>query len=352
MKQGAVKKTKISIHEVAKEAGVSVSTVSRVIRKYSNVTKETEIRVNDAIKKLNYTPNAAASMLGFGSLENIGVVFTRSADNAFQNPFFSEVLMGIGHVLEEQGYNMQLMMYNDVVQERERVMATLASGMIRGVIVLSTRQYDMLVQELANSQYPFVILGRVEGICVDKPIYSVNTDNKNDSFKIVDHLAKLGHKKIAILNESKEYVVNIERYDGYRRALVANGLNFDPELDIDAGFTLDDARKAVINKLQERPDISAIFAKDDMKAIAAIQGIRQLGYNIPSDIAIVGYNDYEIAKISEPRLTTMKVPVYDLGVESARMLMKLIEGEELEKNELILDTELVIRESCGYKSKN
>ena len=106
---------------MAKEAGVSVSTVSRVIRKYDNVTPETEKVVSAAINKLNYIPNAAASRLGSGSLENICVVFTRSADKAFQNPFFSEVLMGIGHVLEEYGYNMQLMMYNDVSQEREKV---------------------------------------------------------------------------------------------------------------------------------------------------------------------------------------------------------------------------------------
>ena len=99
MKQGK----KISIRDVAAEAGVSVSTVSRVIRKYDNVTEETGRVVNAAIKKLNYTPNAAASRLGSGSLENIGVVFTRSADKAFQNPFFSEMLMGIGHILEEYG---------------------------------------------------------------------------------------------------------------------------------------------------------------------------------------------------------------------------------------------------------
>ena len=341
---------KVSIHDVAKEAGVSVSTVSRVIRKYSNVTEETNIKVNAAIKKLNYTPNMAASRLGSGSLENIGVVFTRSADRAFQNPFFSEILMGIGHVLEAYGYNMQLMMYNDVNQESEKVRAALASGMIGGVILLSTRSYDAVIQDLAGTDYPFVTSGRIEGISTEKTMYTVNTDNSGDSYMMVDHQAKLGHKKIAIINGPHEYVVNLDRYDGYRRALVANGLAFDSNLEINGGYTLDDARIAVVEKLQERKDITAIFAKDDLKAIAAMQGIRQLGYRIPEDIAIVGYNDYEIAKIAEPRLTTMRVPIYNLGVEAAEMLMKLIKGKPVESSTLILPTEMVIRDSCGFNT--
>lgn len=350
MKQELNKNKNISIHDVAREAGVSVSTVSRVIRQYSNVTEETKQRVTAAIQKLNYTPNAAASRLGSGSLENIGVVFTRSADKAFQNPFFAEILMGIGHVLESYGYNMQLMMYNDVQLERQKVLAALASGMIRGVITLSTRNYDMLVQDLANSHHPFVIVGRVKGIHSQKPIYSVNTDNRRDSFLMVEHLIRAGHKKIAILNESKEYVVNIDRYDGYRRAFVANGLDFDPDLEINAGFSLQDSRQAVIKKLRQRPDITAIFAKDDLKAIAAIQGVRQCGLKVPEDIAVVGYNDYELAKIADPGLTTMHVPVYDLGVESAEMLLKLIQNQPIAEPQRILATELVIRESCGTRT--
>ncbi len=343
------KSTSVSIHDVAKEAGCSVSTVSRVIRNYSNVTPETEKKVTAAIKKLNYTPNAAASRLGSGSLENIGVVFTRSADKAFQNPFFSQVLMGIGHVLEEYGYNMQLMMYNDIEVERDKVLSALASGMIRGVITLSTRHYDMLIQELSNTSYPFVVLGRVEGISCERELHSVDTDNRQGSFEIVDHLAKQGYDKIAILNEPKDYVVNMDRYDGYRRALVVNGLNFDPELEMNVGYSLQDSRRAVMDLIRKRPEVNAIFAKDDLKAIAAIQGIKELGLRVPQDIAVVGYNDYEIARISDPGLTTMHVPVYNLGVESAKMLMKLIKDEPIEKVELKLDTELIIRDSCGMK---
>lgn len=348
MKDRNTKNQKVSIHDVAKEAGVSVSTVSRVIRKYSNVTKETEIKVNAAIKLLNYTPNAAASRLGSGSLENIGVVFTRSADKAFQNPFFSEVLMGIGHVLETYGYNMQLMMYNDIEQEKTKVMSALASGMIRGAILLSTRSYDQLIQELANSDYPFVISGRVDGIASEKPIYSVNTDNRGDSYKLVEHLIKLGHEKIAVINGPHEYVVNMDRYDGYRRALLTNGVSYDPTLELNGGYTLNDAKKAMVALLKERQDITAVFAKDDLKAIAAMQGIKEMGYSIPEDIAIVGYNDYEIAKIAEPRLTTMRVPVYDLGTHLAEMLMKLINKETVINNTEILPTKLIVRESCGH----
>lgn len=343
---------KVTIKEVAKEAGVSVSTVSRVLREYDNVPKETHDKVHEAIDKLQYIPNIAAANLGSGSLKNIGIVVTRSADSAFQNPFFSEMIMGIGSVLEKHDYNIQLIMTNDIDKERKRVVTALASGLIQGVILLYSRKYDMLIQDLANTNYPFVVSGRVDGIDSDRTIYSVNTDNASGSFTMVDHLIKLGHSRIAIVNGPMEYIVNIDRYDGYRRALVMNKIPYDPTLEINGGLTFQDAKASIKEAIEKNPDITAIYCKDDMKAVATIQGIKEMGLRVPEDIAVVGYNDYDIASLSSPQLTTMNVPIYKLGKASAQMIVNLIEDQTIEVNPEILPTNIVIRESCGYNNKN
>jgi LacI family repressor for deo operon, udp, cdd, tsx, nupC, and nupG len=205
----------------------------------------------------------------------------------------------------------------------------------------------MLIQELANTNYPFVVSGRVQGVDSDTPVYSVNTDNKQGSFQCVSHLIGLGHKKIAILNGPLEYIVNLDRYDGYRRALVTNDIQYDPSLEINGGYTFEDAKEAVKKALTEHPEITAIYAKDDMKAVATIKGINEMGLRVPEDIAVVGYNNYDIAEISSPKLTTLDVPIYELGKASGRMLINLIEGNPIESNPEILDANLIVRESCG-----
>lgn len=342
------KNKKITIKDVAKEAGVSVSTVSRVLRNYDNVPEETHELVHAAVKKLNYIPNIAASNLGAGSLKNIGVVVTRSAEYAFKNPFFSEMIMGIGSVLEKHDYNVQLIMTNDIRKERTKVMNALASGMIQGVILLYSRKYDMLIQDLANSNYPFVVSGRVEGISSFKnEVHSVDTDNFTGSYKLVSHLIELGHKRIAFLNGSMDYIVNIDRYEGYRQALIEGGITHDHTLDIECGNTFDESKNAVKNALAKDSSITAIFCRDDYRAFATIQAINEMGLSVPDDIAVVGYNNYDIASISTPKLTTLNVPIYQLGKSAGKQIINLIQGNPVESFPEILDTELIVRESSG-----
>ncbi|MDK2919786.1 MAG: hypothetical protein PWQ37_2519 [Candidatus Petromonas sp.] len=343
---------KVSIREVAKEANVSISTVSRVLRNYKNVPPETRERVMGAVKKLNYVPNIAAQSLTQGSMRNIGIVFTRSTENAFSNPFFADVLRGIGSVAEKYDYYLQLISFSDINMEKEETIKLLKSGRVDGVILLSSRVYDSLIYELLSQDLKFVLSGRVlEHNLLGEKMYYVNTDNIGDSYKAVCHLIKMGHKKIAILNAPMDYVVSKDRYDGFRQALMWGGIEHEPDLEINGGYTLEDAKKAVKEKLMKRRDITAIFATDDMKAVATVQAAKELGLRVPEDIAVIGYNDFREATIVEPNLTTIRVPIYDLGKESANMLVKLLKGEEIKERKKILPTEFIIRESCGFKMR-
>ena len=336
---------KTSIKDVALEAGVSISTVSRVIRKYDNVPKETGERVNAAIKKLNYIPNIAAQCMTEGSLKNIGVVLTTSAENAFVNPFYPEVLSGIGHVTQQHGYYIQLLSFNEKEAEREECMRLIRSGRVDGLILLNTRVYDTLLCELLENGFKFVISGRADESVHKKEVYCVNTDNINDSFKITKHLINLGHRKIAMLNGPKEYTVNQDRYSGYRKALLFSGIEFDEDLEIDGRFSFNDAKEIVKEKLLSRSDITAIFAKDDIKAVAAIQAIKEMGKRVPEDISVVGYNNYAVSKIIEPNITTINVPIFEVGKNLAELIIKLLENQKIEESKILLPTELIIRDS-------
>lgn len=347
-----MRKNKISIREVAKEANVSISTVSRVLRNYPNVPPSTREKVMEAVKKLNYVPNVAAQSLSQGSMHNIGIVFTRSAENAFSNPFFADVLRGIGNVTQKHNYYLQLISFSDKNLEKEESIKLLRSGRVDGLILLSSRIYDPLIYELLSQDFKFVLSGRIlENSLLKEKLYCVNTDNIGDSYRAVCHLIRMGHKKIAILNAPMEYVVSKDRYDGYRQALLWGGIEHDLDLEIDGGYTFEDAKIAIKEKLMRRRDITAIFATDDMKAVAAIKAIKELGLRVPEDIAVIGYNDFEVATVIEPNLTTVRVPIFELGKEAANMLIQLLQGKEIKEKRKIIPTEFIIRDSCGFKQR-
>ncbi len=348
-----MKKKSVSIKDVAKVCNVSVSTVSRVLHKYPNVPPETEKLVMSAVKKLNYIPNTAAQSLIKGSLKNIGVVFTRSAEDALVNPFFADVLRGIGSVTQNKGYYLQLLFYKNAKEEKKETIRLLRSGRLDGVILLVSRVYDDLIYSLIEEHAKFVLSGRVmETMGYKKELYTVNTDNVGDSYKVIQHLIQLGHEKIVFINGPREFVVNEDRYAGYRKAFIENGIDYDPHLEIQTSHSPQSVRESVIAMLKKRKDVTAIFAKDDLKAIAAIQAIKSMGLRVPEDIAVIGFNDYDIASMVEPKLTTVRVPIYEMGKRTADMLINQIEQKESQEKTAIFPTELILRESCGHHLYN
>lgn len=336
---------KIGIKDVAKEANVSISTVSRVFKKYGNVPPETEERVLAAAEKLEYTPNIAAQALR-GSLNNIGIVFTRLAESAFLNPFYSEVLRGISTVIKKENHYMQIIAFDTAEEEKREIRNLLASGRVDGIILLYSRCMDPLIFDLVKAKSNFIISGRVESNHILKDqLYTVNTDSIKDSFEAVSKLIEKGHKKIAIINDDIEYIVNKDRTDGYKQALISNGLEFSDDLIIYTERSDEETVHKIKERLLKRKDITAIFAKDDLLATLAYEAIKELGLKIPEDIAVMGHNDLYLAKILEPKLSTVRVPIFELGCKLAENLIKIINNEELEDNHMVLPTEIIMRDS-------
>ncbi|WP_213950469.1 LacI family DNA-binding transcriptional regulator [Tepidanaerobacter syntrophicus] len=340
-----------TIRDVAKLAGVSVSTVSRVINNASNVNDKTRQNVMDAIKKLNFKPNRIAQSLGSGSFNAIGVVSTRSLQQAFHNPYFSLMIQAIGEVSEEKNYDIILNNALNEEKEIEKCLSMIESKIVQGLILLSSRMNDRLIEKLYQSNIPFVVVGRVVDERLANEVYSVDTDNLNDCKEAVSYLIKLGHKRIGCIHAPLKYVVSVDRLEGYIAAHKESGLPVDYSIIENGQYTINDAYQAAINILKSPTPPTAIFATDDIKAIGAYKAIKELNLKIPDDISLVGHNNYEYSTIMSPELTTIDVPIEQLGKVSAKVLFDLIEGRKTQQRTL-LKTKFIIRQSCKAINEN
>ncbi len=331
-----------TIKDVAKIAKVSPSTVSRVIAGSKRISKATHQRVRKAMEDLGYYPNANARSLVKNSTETIGLVLSRSVVAALSNPFFPEIFRGITSVTQEYGYSLLLSSSKDYVQEEEEALRMLKERRVDGLLILASRANDSLIETLVKEKHSFVLVGRMPGI---EELHWVNNDNVQSAEKAVDYLTELGHKKIAFLGGSPELIVSRDRLIGYKNGLQKAGLDFDFTLVEEVDFTEESGFKSLERLLERHPDLTAVFAIDDLLALGAMKAIKEEGLIVPDDISVVGFNDNPLASYVVPALTTIRIPIYDMGVQAARMLLQKLKGEEVTEYQIVLDSELIIRES-------
>ena len=204
----------------------------------------------------------------------------------------------------------------------------------------------MFIRSFVENDIKFIINGNVyEENLLDK-VYTVDTLNIEDSFLAVSYLLKLGHRKIAMINSSTEYTVNYERYMGYKRALKEYNMVEDKDIVLETGDDLENIRSVVRSLLLKRIDITAIFCKNDIKARIVMNIADELGIKIPEELSIVGHNNTYLSEIAKPKLTTVRVPIYEMGRELASRMISLINDETIEKRK-IFETELLLKESCS-----
>ncbi|HEY3364887.1 MAG TPA: LacI family DNA-binding transcriptional regulator [Symbiobacteriaceae bacterium] len=337
-----------TIVDVAKIAGVSPSTVSRVIAGNPRISAGTQERVRAAMKDLDYHPHAIARSLVTRSSRTIGLVTSRPATQAFANPFFPEVLRGIGSVLEGEGYNLLLSASRGEENEREACLSLLRSRHVDGVILTSSRLGDKLIEALVKDEANVVLIGRpagIDGALAHPSLHWVNNDNVSAAAVAMEHLLGLGHRRIAFINGPQDWVFCYDRLQGYRTALSEAGLDFDPQLVRQGNITQQDGARALehLLALPERP--TAILAVDDSLALGAMEAAHKRGLRIPSDLAIVGFNDDPITAWTRPSLTTARIPVFDLGAMAARMLLGRLQGRPVRPHQVILPSQIVVRES-------
>lgn len=329
---------KVTIKDVAKEANVATSTVSRVLSNSSSISEETKKKVNEAIKKLNYVPNAMARGLANKKTNILAVIAPPGAGNIFDNQFFVQAMKGISMCAEEKNYYIMYAFEDKKYKETEWIKRFVDSNLVDGICLLRAKENDECIQYLNSIDFPFVVIGKQEKV---KDMLWVDNDNFKAVYELVDLLLERGKEKIAFIGAEKNLNVSIERLRGYKEALRKNSIEVDNDLIYEgAEFSIEEGEKGaarVINK-----DVKAIVASDDLLAFGAQNTIKLLGRE---DISIVGFNNVYLSAYREPALASVDINAEKLGYYAVKLLVDYIRKGSVTKSNYIIDTKLIERES-------
>jgi len=329
-------------------SGVSVSTVSRVFNDYGDVSAATRQRVLEAAKSLDYAPSAAARTLVRQRSQLIGVVlFTGFEHPDISHPFFQDVLVGVKHAIGSQGYDVLLFATEQPGANRGAPHSYLRRARhhrVDGVVLMGVDRGDPEVDRLVQSQTPVI------GVDLDVagPHTSwVASDNVGGARLAVRHLHALGHTRIATITGAQDTRPGADRLLGYRAELQALGLDPRPAY-VEAGDFYRDSGEAAMRALLALPEPpTAVFVAADMMAVGAIEAVRSAGLRVPEDVAIVGFDDVQLAPFIDPPLTTIRQDRVGLGLAAGQALIEQIEHPERALATLTLPVELIVRRSCG-----
>ncbi|MER7998681.1 LacI family DNA-binding transcriptional regulator [Streptomyces sp. NPDC095613] len=334
-----------TLEEVAARAGVGRGTVSRVINGSPRVSAATRAAVEAAVAELGYVPNRAARALAANRADAIALVVPESETRFFAEPYFSDIVRGVGAALSDSGMQL-LLTFAGGERERRRLAQYLAAHRADGVLLVSVHADDPLPELLTQLGIPTVISGRRSAA---EPLLSVDSDNAEGARTAVAHLLARGRTAIATITGRLDVYGAACRLDGYRRALAEAGRAPDDSLTEIADFTEEGGRRAMRDLLDRRPDVDAVFAASDVMAAGARQTLRAAGRRVPDDVALVGFDDSAIARHMDPPLTSVRQPIEDMGRAMAQLVLADIaaraEAAEPARRSLVLPTELVVRES-------
>lgn len=336
-----VVKRPTTIKDVAKKAGVSISTVSRVINDSKPVTNEVKQRVLDVIKETGYVPNPLARSLVTKKSQLIGVIVPEVTDT-----FAAEVLNGIEEISKMYDYDILLAnTYSEKDLEVKNI-NLLRAKQVEGIVMISWDIDKDVVGLLEDSGIPAVYISKTTR---DFDIYNVSINNNSAVKDMTNFLLDRGHKKIVLLNTTFQTNLADERLTGYRDAIVGRGLKVNEGFIKSCGPTFDDGYMAVKEMLESKMDVDAIFATSDEVAIGAINACFDLGYKVPEDISVVGFYDIEFSKMCRPKLTTVKQPLYDMGAVAIRMIIKMVKGIEIDEKKVELPYTISDRDSVATR---
>ncbi|GAB6106956.1 LacI family DNA-binding transcriptional regulator [Fusibacter bizertensis] len=334
----------LNIKDIAKLAGVGVSTVSRVINQHTDVKDETRSHVQEIIEKYNYIPNNSARNLKRNESMDVGILI-----KGMYNPFFARMIQSIEKRLSYAGYS-AIIHYNiegnkDIDAANEFIM----EKKLKGVICLGGDFDQLTDQEIQRLGVPFILASTEIPDKLNRELFSsVIIDNEKAAYDAVKYLFELGHKKIALIttgNEDKS--VGTIRTQGYLRALIEQKIE-KRENYFDVGaYTFETGYEAMSRLLEKADDITAVFAISDVMAIGAAKAIYESGKKIPEDISLIGFDDIDYAEFYNPPLTTVHQPVEEIAESTADIMIGILD-DDLKHQHIVFDTEIVIRNSCRY----
>ena len=328
--------------DVAARAGVSRTTVSFVLnaRTDTGIPPETWRRIEEAARELGYHPHGAARALAGGTSHTIGFVLRQSSEQVAADALLAETLWGIASEARMGGYRV---LVEPLSPNGGRYSELLLSQRVDGLIVSGPRTDDDELAALVADGFPIILQGSLP----DVPAPSVDIDNRAGARAAVEHLIELGHRRIGcITNAPLAYTAASDRLAGYRDALEAAGVSFDPNLVAEGAFDAASGRAAMTGLLGLAEPVTAVFVASDIVAFGALRALREAGRRVPADVSVVGFDDIPLARHFDPPLTTIRLPANALGAAAGKALVDRLAGRPANERTL-LQTELIVRESTA-----
>jgi len=337
---------KITIKDIARIAGVSLATVSRALNNLPRISPATKEKILRIASRNGYSPNPLARGLSKGKTNNIGLVLID-----ITNPFYSPIIQAIERKVEEEGCNLLVTNTEHSLTKEEKYINSLLENRVSGLIISPIQNPQRYLELLKKRKIPAVFLcppSEVKCDCVD-------VDNIKGAYDAVNHLIRLGHKRIAYISRGLRHRhPACQRFLGYRNALRDNNLPFSDELVVETitgQGKIEEGYQAAFKLLSNGGNPTAIFTFNDLIAIGCMRALKEKGIRVPEDIAVVGFDDIGFAQFLDVPLTTVKIPEYEMGDIAATLLFERINGERKANNykRICLIPELVIRKSCGSR---
>ena len=331
-----------TIYDIARYAQVSKSTVSRVLTGKTNISDESRKRVLKAIEELKYEPNKLARALTNSGFDAI-LVISRPSNTTAGNPFFSEVIQSIASYAENEDFDVILQTSRNTKEVLQKCLSKIRDKMVRGIIMLSSPVNEDYFDELDKHNIPIAVIGKLKGSFNN--IFSVDTNNFANSYRLVKFLIDKGHRDIACLHAPLKYNAAIDRVDGYTQCLIDHGIPVREDRIIDCGYSFEDAHEKAILLLKSDRLPTAVFTVDELKIMSFYHAASLLGISIPDQISIVGLSNGITPQLLSPPMTGIELPVSALGKIATELLFKRIKGQADTDNLTIVPAQLDERKS-------
>lgn len=336
----------LTLEDIARQAGVSRSTVSRVLNGQPNVRDTVRERVLKAIDESGYYPNAAARALASQRSFTIGLVLPHSVSLFFTDPYYPHLTKGVAQACNQLGYTLAFFLVGDKSDEEKIFSQVSRKGFLDGVLVQSGHHGDQgIIGRMVDAKIPQVVIGRP--FRSDNVSY-VDVDNVVAAYNAVAYLIQLKYQRIATITGPLHSTVGLDRKAGYIQALNERGYPIEESLIVEGDFTEKGGYYAMQKLLPAKPEV--VFAASDIMAIGAMRAAYEAGMKVPDDIGFIGFDDLPIATLSEVQLTTVRQPVVQFGAKAVELLVDLIANGVQPPRHIIMDTMLIIRNSCRSHS--
>lgn len=328
----------VTIEDISFRLGISTSTVSKALNDYPDVSERTRELVRETALQMGYQPSAAARNLRRGRTEKLGLLINHSL--SYISEYLSEIITGVALTAEQNGKN--IVLYTETVKQPDSLIKICRSGEIDGALLIWANPTNSLLEMLTQEKLPYIVLGRR----VEYPSASfVAPDNVTGAYQLTRHLIERGHSRIGFMTRLLHGATNADRFAGYERAHAEAGLPVDPALIIDTIIEPNSGYHA-LNALLDLPQPpTAVFAFYDLLAVDALRAAADRKLRVPEDIAIVGFDGLRSSEITNPRLTTVKQPLFAMGQRAVEILLERIRTPGLPAQQCTFPVELVIRES-------